>query len=370
MQYCLADAELLCHSWVAGGKPMKKMSNKNREHDIISGNVIVEIKSALTAARGLRDGLTSLAMTLAEQKQKRGYLLLLDPGLSKTFLETELDRFKAALRPEIAERLHFAVAKGGELAAGPYALPQDDQALLQHALNGQEDRRTALPNPNKQDEVFLLMLHQWMLGKGPMTSKWLEDTVGCLYRTVANSIDRLGHAVQRHSDRSVSLKYFPEQDWGRLLAVAQKTRATMLYADASDQPRSPDSLLRRLKSLGRKDIAVGGVLGAKHYYSDLDIVGTPRLDLCIHCPDNRVDLGFVHALDPALEHTRDTHRPAHLAIHFIRRHDAFFDGDQNGSQWADPVECLLELYNARLDQQARSFQEFLAARGRELSGES
>ncbi|HOW96494.1 MAG TPA: hypothetical protein P5567_00385 [Kiritimatiellia bacterium] len=349
---------------------MNDKSKNNRAADLVSDSAIVEVKASLTAARGLRDALTSLAITLAEQQQKRGYLLLLDPGLSKTFLETELQRLKVALRPGIAERLHLVAAKGGKLTEGTHAIPQDDYMLLRRALNRQEDQRTGLPAPNKQNEVFLLMIHQWVTGKGPMTSKWLEDTVGCHYRTVANAIDQLGHAVQRHSDRSVSFKYFPEQDWGRLLAVAQKTRATMLYADASDQPRSPESLLRRMKSLNRKDIAVGGVLGTKRYYNELDIVGTPRLDLCIHCPDNRVDLGFVHMLDPALERTRDTHRPARLAIHFVRRQDALFDRDQNGAQWADPVECLLELYHARLDQQARSFQEFLSARGRELSGKS
>ncbi len=345
-------------------------STQHQETDLVSDSTIVEVKSGVTAARGMRDALVSLSMTLAEQKKINGYLLLIDPGLSKAFLEAELKRFKCALRSDIAERLQLVVVKGGRLTDGTRVISQDDHAILQRALDMQEDRRTVLPSPNKQDEVFLLMLRQWVNGQGPMTSKWIEKMVGCNYRTVASAIDRLGHAIRRDSDRSVSLKYFPEQDWGRLLAVIGKTRSTLLYADASDQPRSPESLLLRVTSLSRQDVAVGGVIGAKRYYPDLDIVGTPRLDLAIHCPGKRVDLAFVQKLDPALDRTRDAHRPARLALHFVRREDALFDRDQDGSQWADPVECLLELYNARLDQQARSLQEFLAMRGRKLSGKS
>ncbi len=349
---------------------MNKNSQQKPEAGLVSESAMVAVKANLTAARGLRDALTCLAITLAEEQQKRGYLLLLDPGLSKAFLEAELRQIKTALRPEIAERLHLLVATGGRLAERAGDMPPDDHQLLLRALNMQEEQRTLLPKPNKQDEVFLLMLHQWVTGQGPMTSKWLEDRVGCLYRTVANAIDRLGHAVHRHSDRSVSLKYFPEQHWGHLLALAQKTRATMFYADASGQPRSLESLLQRLNRLKRKDVAVGGVLGTKRYYNELDIVGAPRLDLAIHCPGKHVDLSFLQGLDPALERIRDAHRPARLALHFVRRKHAFFDADPDGSQWADPVECLLELYSARLDQQARDFQEFLLSCGRELSGES
>lgn len=349
------------------------MNNESRQHrrpDLSSDRAIVEVKASLTAARGMRDALVSLSMILAEENKLRGYLLLLDPGLSKSFLEIELRRLKAALRPDLADRLCIVIAKGGEIVKGTSPIPEEDLELLHRGISVEEHPRNVLLSPNKQDEVFLVMLHQWVSGKGPMTSKWLEDTVGCNYRTAASAIDQLGHAVRRHSDRSVSLKNFPEQDWGRFLAVAHKTRSTILFADASDQPRSPESLLRRLRGMERTDVAVGGVPGAKRYYGDLDIVGTPRLDLCIHCPGRGLDLGFIQKLDPALERTRDTHRPARLAIHFLRRQDPLFDREQDGSLWADPVECLLELYNARLDQQARSFQDFLAMRGRQLSGES
>jgi len=343
-------------------------SNSSRKYrpDLASENAVVEVKVSLSAARSLRDALVALAMSLAEKDDLHGYLVLLSPRLSKPFLDAELDGLKAALRPDLAKRLHLVISEGGKIVEGAESIRQDDRVLVEKGIRLEDASRNALPPASKQDEVFLIMLHQWVTGQGPMTSKWLENTVGCNYRTVASAIDRLGPAVSRCSDRSVSLKYFPEQDWGRLLAT-MKVRSTMRYIDESGQPRSPESLLKRLQMLERHDVGIGGVLGAMRYYEDLDIVGSPRLDLCVHCPNGTVDTEFVSRLDPALKRTRDTHNPAQLALHFIQRKEPMFDHKSDASIWADPVECLLHLYSARLDIQARGFQDFLATRGRELN---
>lgn len=349
---------------------MNKTSSTQDPPDLISHRAVVVLKSGLSAARGLRDALVGMVRTLAEKKKCRGYLLLVNSGLSRQFLEQELEGFRVALRPEIATRLHLVTAQGGKLDVGKERLAPADLELLQAGLKGSEKSADLLPPPKKQDEVFLAILRQWVAGEGPMTIRWLQDLVGCNYRTVAGTVERLGHAVQRHSDRSISLKYFPEQEWVRFLAVAYKTRSTLHYADASDQPRSPESLLQRVRALNRMDIAVGGVIGAKQYYPDLDIVGVPRLDLCIHRPARTPDLDFVRKLDPALEVTRDPHRPARLALHFIRRALPLFGGQPHTTLWADPLECLIGLYDARLTPQARSFEEHLIKRGKDRNDQA
>lgn len=348
---------------------MGRNENQSRP-DANTTTAVVEVKHRMSAIRGLRDGLVKLVLMLAEHPLKRGYLLLMDPRLSLHCLASETEGLKSAMRPDIADRLNLVAVKAGQIVQKLGNVPAVDLELLQRCIDESVDSRTALPIPNKQAEAFLVILYQWVMGQGPMTSRWLEETVGCNYRTVSATIDRLESAIRRYSDRRISLKYFPDREWKRFLAVAHKSRATILYADPSDQPRSPESLLRRLPLLGRVNIAVGGVLGAKRYAADLDIVGAPRLDLCVHAPDTHVDLDFVQQLDPALERTRDSHRPARVALHFIRRQDALFDRDNSGSLWADPVECLLELYSAHLDLQAASFQEFLEMRGRASSGEA
>ena len=116
----------------------------------------------------------------------------------------------------------------------------------------------------------------------------------------------------------------------------------------------------------RPNIAVGGVFGAKHYHPSLDLVGSPRLDLTIHSTGSRADLGFVERLDPALRKVEDPSEPANLVIHFLRRHDSLFDKGSDGLNWADPVECLLDLHEARLEPQALEFlNSFTTAKGRE-----
>lgn len=346
------------------------MSTDRTRPDAETATAVVEVKRNSTSIRDVRDGILTLLKLLLDRRGKQGYLLLVDSRLSTAAVRSEVDCIKAAMRADVADRFHLVLAGRNAPVERPAGASDADCALLDDYARRLTHPGPALSLPDKQGEVFLLVLHQWITGQGPVTAKWLEDTVDCNYRTVAAAIDRLGPAVARHPDRRVSLRHFPEQYWRRFILGAHDIRATVHYADASDQPRSPESLLRRLNHLQRRDIAVGGVIGARRYYEDLDMVGTPRLDLCIHAPGGHADVGFVRQLDPALEPNRDPHRPSRLALHFLRRKESLFDPDADGSLGADPVECLLELYIAGLDPQAIGFQEFLVTRGKELSGES
>ncbi len=268
--------------------------------DAESVTAVVEVKARLSSGRSLRDALVQLVGVLAEsQEKRRAYLLLIDPQVGLPNLHAVWRRFQAALRPEIASRLFVHVFRDGRFEENSVNnLPRADRELLDQCIAEAAEEAFPLPRPNTKSEVFRAMLHQWILGQGAMTSKWLAGAVGCNYRTVAATIEHLGRAVKRHSDRRVQLKYFPKDEWSKFLAVASTARATMNYVDRSDQPRSPESLVWRLHRLDRSDIAIGGVLGAKRYHPDLDIVGTPRLDLCVHCAGKYVDLDFVQRLDP------------------------------------------------------------------------
>ena len=117
---------------------------------------------------------------------------------------------------------------------------------------------------------------------GPLTSKELSAQTGFSYPTISNALQELEPFLVRHSDRPVQLRAFPKDAWFRLIAQAENVRSTMAFADPSMRPRSPEVLLQRLGELKRSDIAVGGVLGARHYLPGLDLVGTQRLDLVVH----------------------------------------------------------------------------------------
>jgi hypothetical protein len=54
-------------------------------------------------------------------------------------------------------------------------------------------------------------------------------------------------------------------------------------------------------------------------------------------------------------------------IHALRRAESLFQPGEDGLPWADPVECLLDLHEARLESQALEFlNSFPATKGRPL----
>ena len=87
--------------------------------------------------------------------------------------------------------------------------------------------------------------------------------------------------------------------------------------------------------------------------------GDPRLDISMHCPGDRMDPNFVEKLDPALKREEDPTAPASLVIHAIRRKEAYFTKCDEGLSIADPVECMLDLHELRLEPQADSLHRFL-----------
>jgi hypothetical protein len=206
------------------------------------------------------------------------------------------------------------------------------------------------------------MLLRWSQGPEPVTSKSLQDSVGCNYRTVAAALRRLGKSLKRHSDRRVGLEYFPRDEWAKILATSERARSTLRYTAHSGRPRSLDSLTQRLKALGRTDIAIGGVLGATYHDPELDLVGVPRLDITVHAPHDRADIYFLRDLDPALKEVRAPDTQAHVVIHFLRRREPFFVKGREGLQLADAIECLLDLHEARLETQALGFVKALSDR--------
>jgi len=327
-------------------------------------NVWVEIKFETHGSRNLRASLLGLAYWLTNHPDSRGLLVLVDSRMTEKRLQQEWKLAQQALHPEVTQRMAIAFARHKQYVGLPRDLGDDfrvwlDQVVLRESHEGK---------PRESFYAILeVLLHQWLLDKGPMTSEWLMKTVGCSYPTVAAGLRRLEPSLLRHSDRRVELRYFPRDEWARLLAVSDEVRATTRFADRSGQPRSLDSLMNRLKRLQRSDIAVGGVLGARHYQPNLDLVGTPRLDLSLHCRGRSVDWDFVKQLDPVLQETKQRDEPAPLVIHLVRRASSLFQPGEDRLPWADPVECLLDLHEGRLESQALEFVESFSAAKRQIA---
>ncbi len=336
--------------------------------DFETDTAIGELKKGLSANRAVRDTLVQIVKGLVHRQHKTAYLVLINPRITVASLVEELQEFKAAMRPEIADRLHLVIVNDREIENLPADISPSDLAVLKKQIDSVAASQSPLPRADMQSEVLRVVLHQWFRGGGPMTFHWVSKTVGCTYRTVAAMIEKLGPAIERQEDRRIKLKYFPKVVWGRFLAVSTSARATVNYVDRSDQPRSPESLVRRLKELGRTDIAVGGVMGAKYHFPELNIVSAPRLDLCIHADGKHANLEFMEQLDPALAPANASDVRARVALHFVRRRKPLFSLDEHGNVWADPVECLADLFEANLDDQASELQSYMTERGERLSG--
>ncbi len=324
--------------------------------------VWVEVKPGTHSFRNVRASVLGLAYLLALDPDSRALLVLPDSRISKNRQSDEWQLVEQTLRPDVARRLALVVTREGDYIGLPPDLEcHDDFRPWLELLVEKESQRGSIPR-HFYEEVLKVMIRQRLLVGKPVTTDWITKAVGCSYPTAANALQRMGYVVVRQTNRMSLLRLFPREEWNRLVSIADEVRGTKRFVDRSGQPRSPQSLLRRLATLGRSDLAIGGIEGARHYKPDIDLIGLPRLDLSLHCPKGRIDWSFVERLDPALQEAKERNTPAVLVVHLVRRQESFFETDASSTQWADPVECLLDLHEGRLESQAKELLNFFEQR--------
>jgi hypothetical protein len=337
--------------------------------DAVMGDTAYEVLLEAKDARRLRTTLMEMTRVASSNKVRRAVLVLEEPTISDSRLHSEWEGAALVIRPELFNRLSLVIHRSGKWNGIPVPPNITEVPVLEEIVRHEISRRPASLSRNSEAhyEILRILIHQWLLGRGPIPINSLMEMSGTSHPTVSRSIERLDHYLKRHSDRSIELRIFPRDEWSRLLAVSDDVRDTVRFADRSGQVRSPESLLRRLRVLQRQDIAIGGIWGAKHYQPSLDIIGNPRLDISIHPGRKTADLSFVQQLDPALEKVTQRDQSPTLVVHTIRRAESLFEPSINDLPWADPVECLLDLHEAHLETQALEFlNSFPATKGRPL----
>jgi hypothetical protein len=331
-------------------------------------NLIVEVKFGVDATRTLRTALLHLAEMIADDSKLSGLLVLADSVVTAGRLQKEWSRAVRLLRPELMKRMIICIASNGRF----HGVPSDPDPDVQAALRNIVDRKRGAGKARltRTDYAFVirkLLLRNRLLETEPMRIERLARLAGCTYPTAARVLKQLGGLVTRTSDRRAAIRYVPREFLAYLAANSERARTAVRFADASGQPRSSEALVRALERLQPAGVAIGGTLGAAHYFRQLDLVGTPRLDLSVHAPDGHADLAFVRALDPALKMLDDPLQPATLVVHAVRHADSLFEKRAGGLAWADPIDCYFDLQEAKLETQARQFMAWLehAAKERE-----
>jgi len=347
---------------VMATKPeLAQTSPRIHEVDARIGNAVIEIKFGVDALRSLRTSLMQVAYPLGENPALNGYVVLVDSTITIERLRDEWQRAATVLHHDVLHRLTICLQTGGRILGIPHDPDTETQRILADVVDAERGKAHIV----RTDYAFIvlkLLIHQWLTAGTPVTSEWLARTAGCSYPAVARALRPLGGLLERSPDRRVALRWFPQDEFARLVAISDRARCTVRFADQSGKPRSAEAHVRRLEKLNPPGIAIGGVLGAKHYCPALDLVGTPRLDLSLHCPGKRLNLEFIEKLDPALKRVTDPLAPANLAVHAVRHADAQFAPREGGLAWADPVECLFDLHETRLEMQASQFLENLKSK--------
>ena len=297
---------------------------------------ITKTRTGISNVRDLRADLLTAAYSYLENKTDTT-LVLQDCKLSTKRLSDE-QRLFAMLVPDAARHISIDVDSKSQMV--------------------QSKRTSGVGRYNVQN----ILLLNWLDGLGRQTIKSISEASGTSYPTTAAAIKIFADQdlLNVAKDRSVSLKYFPNEQWRKWIASGFEHRKSARFIDRSGQPRPPSSLIKRLQKLGRDDIAISGIEGARFHYPDLDLSGSFRLDLVLN-GNHRADLAFVPKIDPALERSDNQFHKADLVIHFLDRPKTHFV--RNGELLiADPLECLADMYDMRLDQQADEMLRFLGKR--------
>lgn len=334
--------------------------------DAVLGDTVFEVLLDPRDIRRIRASVLDIARISASNHHRRGILILDEPQISDDRLREEWKSIQVLFRPAIFDRMTLVIRHDGTLGQvmGPVSDEERDSIeTVAERARQQSSRSMRRPSEAFFDILRVLLIH-WIRKSGPLTSKQLGEQAGFTYPTVANALEQLDAHLNRHSDRRVELNSFPKDAWFKLVAQSEKIRVSQGYTDRSGRPRPPEVMLNRLGELGRDDIAVGGVLGARHYLPGLDMIGSPRLDLVMdkarlfrgRIGKSVEPVAILRKLDPALT-PAERGEPFQVVVHSLFRPEPFFSPPQDGIRWADEVECLLDLHDARLESQALEFLE-------------
>ncbi len=329
----------------------------NNRFDYESANLIGEVKYGLRAVPLIRSAILQLADALSRNVAQQGFLLLVDSYVSRKRINEEWALIQRILNPDIAERLNIYLKRGERVNGWPRDPNEEMSAHLIRAVKeASAEAGMRLPKTDYFSVILKILLLNWLghSSQKPevMTMKRLGELAGCSYPTVASSIDRLKGFLQHSYSEGIQLRRFPSEEWHSMILGADKIRTTQRLVDRSGQPRRPKFLMDRLAKMRLDYIGVGGVPGALAVYPDLNITGSPRLDICIHAPGKIADVDFVKKLDPALELTKDQMEPALVVLHFVRSEYSYFEQHLPGIKRAGWVECMLDLHEMRLGEQA------------------
>lgn len=321
-------------------------------------HTILQLKVSSTGPlRGLAARATQLALAASLPTVKRAIVAWWSASFSPQEIGSEWERVLSVFSPEIKIKLQLVLVSPANDVISPVDdLGRQVAVALRHAAAAVPDQLT-VSRPDLSYEVLKILLLRWLRGDPPIAMGELQAQTGLTHPTVGKRIRELGPDIERTPNRSVRLRAFPTRAWAELVALSLRVRQTVGFEDRSGRSGDLSALVGRIQRQRPSNVALGGVVGARHWQPEFDLVGIPRVDLELHAPLGNADLRFVSRIDPALMPARPEVAPV-LAVHVVIRAASLFEGSERALPWADPVEILLDLYQLKLHKQADDFIRF------------
>ena len=182
------------------------------------GNVVVEVKFGVDAVRTLRTSLMQVAYQVSDDPALRGFVVLADSAIASERVREEWRRASSVLRPEVQERLSICLASDAQIIGIPGEPAPGILQMLADLIAAERGKTGG----NRTDYGFVilkLLIHHWLTSGDAVTADWLAKTVGCSYPAVARALRPLGGLVERTSDRRIVLRWFPKDEFARMVAV-------------------------------------------------------------------------------------------------------------------------------------------------------
>jgi len=298
-------------TWPSRVKPPDPHRNEyyDGRFESAHGGVIVEVKGTSTT-RDLRDALLALVYALDIGSRAdapippaaHAVLVLINTRLSSARLQAELEHFRAVVRNDLGSRVFAVELEEDGRLQGELPHPHDPKLaqfireLAHQEASGAEPHQRVSHKRVSRQAVKSLLLESFVRHvieglNRPASVVELQCATGASYPTVASAVKDLDaeHALASTASKGrapggIELLTPGPDTWRRIAEGHAGERRTLRYTDPTGQPMRPERLLQRLENIRRQhldrhrrdlalDLAVGGVLGAKMLYPELDLKG-------------------------------------------------------------------------------------------------
>lgn len=322
----------------------------------------IEVRHGLQAVRDLRSLLLELAARIHAASTTRLILLLEDSRISRERLAEEVAAARRVLAPEVSNRLAVAVVEGGHIdslaTGGEFGWFEPELVARLQGLN--QTRPIPDTRPHSHFAITKILVGRWLRRLEPISRAELAAAAGYSIPTIAKSVSGLsGYLVPGRADR-VGLAEFPDKAWADLVSRTDEARKTTYLGDVSGQPRTWSYLQSRISEALGDRVAVGGVLAARFWDPRFDLSGMPRLDISTRSAHGEMPIDEILRVDPGLVPVDRGSSAIRIAVHGVFEHDwSVAWDDQRHISVVNPVECLLDLLEMRLESQAEALIERL-----------